>query len=108
MSVVITEDCLDLKAQAYPQESDRKASRRVFITNPTVSPRVLTTVLIVCGNCAGEEDLPRKTFATPDGCCSDCGSRNYFLASKLVQMTRWRQIYEFATESISQTGAPED
>jgi hypothetical protein len=53
-------------------------------TRKTISelPRA-TAVQIVCGDCAGYDVLPRKTFLTRDGRCWDCGGRSYALASRL-------------------------
>ncbi|PYS89007.1 MAG: hypothetical protein DMF64_19065 [Acidobacteria bacterium] len=48
------------------------------------APRtVVTTILIVCGDCAGDALFPLKTLLTSDGTCSRCGGRSYVLAAKL-------------------------
>jgi hypothetical protein len=44
------------------------------------APRI-TATQIVCGNCAGDDLLPIRTFVTADGCCSRCGGRSFELAS---------------------------
>ena len=46
--------------------------------------RLVTSQMIICGNCAGHASLPRKTFLRRDGCCSTCGGRSYVLAAKLA------------------------
>lgn len=45
--------------------------------------RVLRQEMIVCGDCMGDEYLPRKTRLTDSGCCAKCGGRSYVLASLL-------------------------
>lgn len=60
------------KPKVYLRERDRE-----------VAPRAITQTLIVCGNCGGDEPLPRKTFLTADGRCDACGGRSYVLAARL-------------------------
>jgi hypothetical protein len=62
---------------------------QVFIDNPKVKPRALTFTQIICGNCAGQGELPRKTLLTEQGLCADCGGRSYQLASDLEV---WRRV----------------
>lgn len=48
-------------------------------------PALLTIgVQIICGNCAGEEALPVKTYLDRFGNCSHCGGRSYLLASAVA------------------------
>ncbi|HQZ81617.1 MAG TPA: hypothetical protein PLR83_00225 [Pyrinomonadaceae bacterium] len=50
----------------------------------TISPAsipAVTATRIVCGDCAGDETLPRKTMLTADGRCAECGGRSYIPAS---------------------------
>jgi hypothetical protein len=54
-----------------------------FIDRPQITPRAVTTTMIVCGNCGGDEPLPVKTFLTKAGCCANCGGKSYVLASQL-------------------------
>lgn len=45
--------------------------------------RPIATQWIVCGDCAGDGQLPRATLLTPQGACSGCGGRSYILVSKI-------------------------
>jgi hypothetical protein len=38
-------------------------------------------VQIICGDCSGEEDRPRKTYLDRFGTCNECGGHSYVLAS---------------------------
>lgn len=57
----------------------------VFISDPLVTPRPLSHLLtlIVCGDCAGDDRVPRKTLLAANSTCVKCGGRSYVLASKL-------------------------
>ena len=45
-------------------------------------PDLLTIgVQIICGDCAGEESQPVKTYMNRYGSCSQCGGTSYLLAS---------------------------
>lgn len=66
-------------------------TRTLFVSEPELDfcpARELTTQRIICGNCAGEEDHPRKTLLSTAGNCAKCGGRSYALASKLFQPSR--------------------
>ncbi|HKA18668.1 MAG TPA: hypothetical protein VKN18_10280 [Blastocatellia bacterium] len=41
-------------------------------------------VQIICGNCCGEAESPRKTYLDRSGNCSQCGGRSYILASTRI------------------------
>ena len=45
---------------------------------------VTTGVQIICGDCCGEEDLPKKTYLDSFGNCSQCGGHSYILAANRV------------------------
>ncbi len=70
---------------------DRRRSRAladspvVFIDQPTVAAREITRTMIVCGDCAGDSNNPRKTLLTREGRCANCGGNSYVLASILFQ-----------------------
>ena len=65
-------------------ERQRKDKRlRLSESERQVSARPTTQTQIVCGNCMGDETLPRKTFLTRAGACDHCGGRSYVLASRL-------------------------
>jgi hypothetical protein len=49
-------------------------------------PRVglpMMGIQIVCGNCAGDELRPRRTYLDRVGNCSQCGGHSYLLASSM-------------------------
>jgi hypothetical protein len=60
----------------------------VFIDRPTVAPREITRTMIVCGDCAGEYDNPRKTLLTKEGRCAGCGGNSYVLAAIILRKRR--------------------
>lgn len=64
------------QTNALPKLYIKKRDRKV-------SPRGVTKTQIVCGDCCGDDSLPRKTFLTPDGRCDCCGGRSYVLAANL-------------------------
>ena len=41
-------------------------------------------VQIICGDCAGKEGAPRKTFVNRHGRCDNCGGSSYVLASSMA------------------------
>src|ERR1044072_2533074 len=45
---------------------------------------VTAGIQIICGDCSGEEDLPRKTYLDSFGNCSQCGGHSYILAANRV------------------------
>jgi hypothetical protein len=67
----------------------------VFIKNPFVAPRSVSHLLtmIVCGNCSGEGQVPRKTLLAADSTCVMCGGRSYVLASKLQIPRKGKEPY---------------
>lgn len=86
MGVVLTEDIkLDWRLSGE--------SKTVFIDRPEVAARAITTTIIICGNCAGDEQLPRRTLLSAEGKCSCCGGSSYVLASKFYRPLKG-EIYE--------------
>ena len=63
------------------------------------SPRV-TTVQIVCGDCAGFETLPRRTFLTAEGRCAKCGGRSYELAARVCATLEVTLLFERITAQV--------
>jgi hypothetical protein len=64
---------------------------RIFKSKRAVNPCALPHPLqmeIVCGDCAGDEVYPRKTFLTSDGNCADCGGRSFVCAVRLFKMLK--------------------
>ena len=45
------------------------------------STLVTVGIQIICGDCSGEEELPKKTYLDRFGNCSQCGGHSYMLAS---------------------------
>jgi hypothetical protein len=41
-------------------------------------------VQIICGDCAGDEEHPIKTYMNRYGTCSECGGTSYLLASAVA------------------------
>jgi Zn finger protein HypA/HybF involved in hydrogenase expression len=41
-------------------------------------------VQIICGDCSGNDYLPKKTLLGRDGACAQCGGHSYILASNRV------------------------
>jgi hypothetical protein len=73
----------------------------VLLKDPVVSERKVTSTMIVCGDCNGEAELPRKTFLTAKGCCDACGGQSFVLAVKYVfDIELARRIAELAISSI--------
>ena len=48
----------------------------------------ITSTFIVCGDCAGEGDLPIKTLMRQDGHCATCGGGSFALAADLAARKR--------------------
>lgn len=45
-----------------------------------------TEMEIVCGDCAGDDVYPVKTFLMTDGNCAGCGGRSFVCAVRLSKM----------------------
>lgn len=83
----------------YLPERDRQLLTRTLSLE-------LSKEKIVCWDCAGDEDRPKKTTLTMAGCCSKCGGRSYELASVVfgVAGIRIRRVIEMRGEISPQTG----
>jgi hypothetical protein len=69
-------------------------SEEARLTEPKTS--ILTVgVQIVCGNCAGDEQRPERTYLDRDGNCSQCGGHSYVLASNLYARSSVARHAEF-------------
>ncbi|MEW6209755.1 MAG: hypothetical protein AB1631_15435 [Acidobacteriota bacterium] len=56
---------------------------------------LLMKVQIICGDCAGVDPLPKKTYLTRSGECDQCGGHSFVLASTIaVRATRLRTVQE--------------
>src|ERR1044071_4549485 len=67
------------------------------------STEVTVGIQIICGDCSGEEYLPKKTYLNRFGNCSQCGGHSYILAAS-------RLIYaqQLIATRLSQCGADAD
>lgn len=87
---------------------------RVFEKSNVINLPVATEIEIVCGDCAGEEVLPRRTNLRSDGRCAVCGGRSFVSAAKLctalsqhIQNQKEKKeetIYEKSFENSETTG----
>jgi hypothetical protein len=59
--------------KGYGNESSRLMEPRSII--------VSTGIQIICGDCSGEDALPRKTYLDSLGNCSQCGGHSFILAA---------------------------
>jgi len=41
-------------------------------------------IQIICGDCCGEEERPRKTYLDRFGNCAQCGGHSYILAAQRI------------------------
>jgi len=54
-------------------------------------------IQIICGDCAGEEHRPDRTYLDRNGNCSQCGGHSYVLASNLYAGNNMIRHSEFDT-----------
>ena len=73
----------DAQLQAEPPSRTR-ARKGLFLKDARVSARQTTSIMIICGNCAGEALNPCKTLLDTKGKCATCGGSSYAIASALV------------------------
>ncbi|MEK6323580.1 MAG: hypothetical protein AABN33_18220 [Acidobacteriota bacterium] len=83
-----------------PQSEIRNPqSVAVFLDQPLIEghkfDQEISRVAIVCGNCAGQDERPRRTLLIRDpltqvGRCADCGGQSYELACRCYPRTRFR------------------
>jgi len=103
-----TLDCGAIDVPPWYEAVATKDEPTLFISDPGVSGRFANsplTTLIVCGNCAGDAPVPRKTVLAADGTCQKCGGRSYVLASSLTihkkqatRLSQQRQIEALAEQ----------
>ena len=60
-------------------------------------------IQIVCGNCAGEDDRPKRTYLDRFGDCSQCGGHSYILASTLYAQS-YKPLRACDVESMPSAG----
>jgi hypothetical protein len=56
-------------------------------------------IQIICGNCAGEDDRPKRTHLDRFGDCSQCGGHSYVLASTLYAQAQYAQSHRIEQSS---------
>jgi hypothetical protein len=64
----------------------------------------LVGVQIICGDCAGEDEVPAKTFLNAQDKCARCGGNSYVLASAFestVMLFNALQIFEAAARDTT-------
>lgn len=98
MGVILSKDTIAIDDYPWmkpaPVADSGRSDIRVFISEREreVAARVcVTEIQIVCGDCSGEESLPRKTFLTADSRCDNCGGRSYALAARMLARELGRQ-----------------
>lgn len=70
---------------------------------------VTAGIQIICGDCAGEEDLPKKTYLDSFGNCSQCGGHSYILAANRViyaQQLIAARLSQYQAASDKRAAAP--
>ena len=70
---------------------------------------VTVGVQIICGDCAGDNPIPVKTYLDHSGNCSQCGGASYLLASSLglfAEHARLMRVAELAGASSSRRIIP--
>lgn len=59
-----------------------KSHKPDFSSLTELRTRIVTVdVQIICGDCAGNDYYPKKTFLGRNGACAQCGGHSYILAS---------------------------
>jgi hypothetical protein len=59
-------------------------------------PPLLISLQLICGDCCGDADIPRRTEMSIDSTCRDCGGRAYVLAADYYfDITRRRRYRSF-------------
>jgi hypothetical protein len=75
---------------------------------------LMVGIQIICGDCSGEQETPRRTFLGRNGRCEQCSGNSYVLASRLVApatiaRTPWfgnRRVLPFDTPAIRAARKP--
>jgi len=66
-----------------------------------IQPRVPVTLVgiqIICGDCAGDDERPRRTYLDQFGNCSQCGGHSFVLASSVA--THWMKARQLESERV--------
>ena len=70
-----------LTAGVYMGFSIAASRRREKTVHSERAPLHYSAVQIVCGDCAGDNVIPARTFVNRHGFCDSCGGTSYVLAS---------------------------
>lgn len=58
-------------------------------------------VQIICGDCSGEDEHPKKTYMDRAGNCAQCGGRSYLLASSVAASSTLSRALRMREAQIS-------
>jgi hypothetical protein len=62
-------------------------------------------VQIICGDCAGDQIIPQKTYLDHNGNCERCGGHSYLLASNLALYALQTRLSRLAdAQNLSASG----
>src|SRR5215470_18831493 len=65
------------------------------------TPLLKVGVQIICGDCSGDYEKPRRTYLDLLGRCEDCGGTSYVLASTLATgVSHFNQQSQVATAGL--------
>jgi len=70
------------------------------LTEPRV-PVTLVGIQIICGDCAGDEERPKRTYLDQFGNCAQCGGHSFVLASSVA--TNWMRARQLDFEKVRPT-----
>ncbi len=59
---------------------------RIFRRKPIANLPRPSPMEIICGDCAGDEIYPMKTFLMTDGTCAGCGGQSFVCAVRLLKV----------------------
>ena len=60
-------------------------------------PVTLVGIQIICGDCSGDEERPRRTYLDAFGNCAQCGGHSFVLASSVA--AQWMRTRQMGLES---------
>ena len=70
------------------------------LTEPRV-PVTLVGIQIICGDCAGDDERPKRTYLDQFGNCAQCGGHSFVLASSVA--TNWMKARQLDFEKVRPT-----
>jgi hypothetical protein len=90
MSALICGVILSIALTVLVLYHDRLSQRRhgtAPCLNEPRAERKLVGIQIICGNCAGDEARPRRTYLSEFETCVQCGGDSFVLASNIYRPT---------------------